>query len=92
MSKKLLKMPAAAPVLLGANTALAIAAGVAAVVGVSALHKRRAMAQARSAGSRGGHDDSQALRVGLLRVHVPQNFRCGLHGPGLSLAGWGLMR
>lgn len=83
MSKKLLKMPAsAAPgVLLGANTALAIAAGVAAVVGVSALHRRRVAAQ--SAASRGGAN-AQSVRVALLRMHVPQNFRCAPH----SLLTW----
>lgn len=74
MSKKLLKVPvgAAPAVLLGANTALAVAAGVAAVVGVSALHRRRLAAQeAATARARG----APGVRVGLLRIHVPQNFR-----------------
>ncbi|KAG7379696.1 hypothetical protein PHYPSEUDO_008262 [Phytophthora pseudosyringae] len=74
MEKKLQlpKLPpgvASAPVLSGASTALAIAAGVAAVVGVSALHKRAAArADARK-------KDDADIRVGLLRMHVPQNFR-----------------
>ncbi|CEG38591.1 bifunctional coenzyme a synthase [Plasmopara halstedii] len=58
-----------APVLSGAGSILAIIVGVAAVVGVSSLHKHAASCS-----------DAQKLkkadlRVGLLRIHVPQNFR-----------------
>ncbi|KAG6612628.1 Cytidylyltransferase (predicted) [Phytophthora cinnamomi] len=73
MEKKLQlpKLPAGvaggAPVLSGASTALAVAAGIAAVVGVSALHRRVAAGRSPSGGP--------SVRVGLLRVHVPQNFR-----------------
>jgi hypothetical protein len=55
-----------APVLSGTSTALAIVVGVAAVVGVSAFHKRRSDMPKKT-----GSD----VRVGLLRMHVPQNFR-----------------
>ncbi|KUF99775.1 Alcohol dehydrogenase 2 [Phytophthora nicotianae] len=58
-----------APVLSGASTALAIAAGVMAVVGMSTLHKRAATRS--DAHKKNGSD----IRVGLLRMHVPQNFR-----------------
>lgn len=58
------------PVLSGASTALAVAAGVAAIVGVSALHKRAASRSAES-----GKKVGPTVRVGLLRMHVPQNFR-----------------
>lgn len=75
MTKKLmlrLPVPApSAPVLMGSSTLLALAAGIVAVVGVSTLHKR---AQLLSAGPSGSSENVQ-VRVGLLRVHVPQNFR-----------------
>uniref|UniRef100_H3GXW1 Cytidyltransferase-like domain-containing protein n=1 Tax=Phytophthora ramorum TaxID=164328 RepID=H3GXW1_PHYRM len=71
MEKKLqlLKLPpgvVSPPVLSGAGTALAIVAGVAAIMGVSALHKRAAAVCDKNGPS---------VRVGLLRMHVPQNFR-----------------
>ncbi|KAF1780452.1 Rossmann-like alpha/beta/alpha sandwich fold [Phytophthora cactorum] len=58
-----------APVLSGASTAFAIAAGVVAVVGMSTLRKRAA--SRADAHKKNGAD----IRVGLLRMHVPQNFR-----------------
>lgn len=74
MTKKLmlrLPVPApSAPVLMGSSTLLALAAGIVAVVGVSTLHKRALLTAAASSSS-----DSVQVRVGLLRVHVPQNFR-----------------
>ncbi|KAG7400681.1 hypothetical protein PHYBOEH_004728 [Phytophthora boehmeriae] len=75
MEKKLAlpKLPpgiVGAPVLSGASTALAVVAGVVAVVGASALHKRVA---ARSVDGR--KKPGLSVRVGLLRMHVPQNFR-----------------
>lgn len=77
MTRKLMKLSAvagsggapAAP--LGTGSLLALVAGVAAVVGASALHKRRALAATSSASASGSQ-----VAVGLLRVHVPQNFRC----------------
>ncbi|KAL4140499.1 hypothetical protein PRNP1_014783 [Phytophthora ramorum] len=71
MEKKLqlLKLPpgvVSPPVLSGAGTALAIVAGVAAIMGVSALHKRAAAIFDKNGPS---------VRVGLLQMHVPQNFR-----------------
>ncbi|KAE9082829.1 hypothetical protein PF005_g16809 [Phytophthora fragariae] len=56
-----------APVLSSASTALAVVAGIAAIVGVSALHKR--------AVSRSDAQKKSGPSVGLLRMHVPQNFR-----------------
>ncbi|KAL3669668.1 hypothetical protein V7S43_005051 [Phytophthora oleae] len=70
--EKRLQLPKVPPpvvgVLSGASTALAIAAGVATVVGVTALHKR---AVARYDAQKKNTD----VRAGLLRMHVPQNFR-----------------
>lgn len=76
MVKKLMKLSSAPVIPLGASSVLAIAAGIAAVVGVSSLHKRRAERASTAAGSTGG-DASKATQVavGLLSVHVPQNFR-----------------
>ncbi|RLN50817.1 hypothetical protein BBJ29_002317 [Phytophthora kernoviae] len=59
-----------APVLSGASTALAVVAGVVAVVGVSALYKGAAV---RSIDIR--KKSGSSVRVGLLRINVPQNFR-----------------
>ncbi|POM80951.1 Cytidylyltransferase (predicted) [Phytophthora palmivora] len=56
-----------APVLSGASTAIAVVAGIAAVVGMSALRKRAA--------SRADTQKANGPDVGLLRMHVPQNFR-----------------
>ncbi|TMW60284.1 hypothetical protein Poli38472_000326 [Pythium oligandrum] len=84
MSKKLMsKMGTgvtSAPMPLGASTVIAIAAGIAAVVGVSTLHKRRVGAQQnetdRENGALTANGASNArVRVGLLRLHVPQNWR-----------------
>ncbi|KAK1936726.1 Phosphopantetheine adenylyltransferase 1 [Phytophthora citrophthora] len=61
--------PPVVGVLSGASTALAIAAGVATVVGVTALRKR---AVARADAQKANGPD---VRVGLLRMYVPQNFR-----------------
>ncbi|TYZ58469.1 hypothetical protein PybrP1_007987 [[Pythium] brassicae (nom. inval.)] len=77
MSRKVMKLSAVAgganaPVApLGAASVLAVVAGVAAVVGASALHKRRAAAATAAAAA----SDAAQVAVGLLRVHVPQNFR-----------------
>ena len=78
MVKKLMKLPGVgmngSPVVpLGTSSVLAIVAGVAAVVGMSTLHKHRA-AQSGSSGSNTGNTATQ-VAVGLLSVHVPQNFR-----------------
>lgn len=77
MVKKLMKLSSAPVIPLRASSVLAIAAGIVAVVGVSSLHKHRAERASAAAGSSGG-DASKATQVavGLLSVHVPQNFRC----------------
>ncbi|RLN02897.1 hypothetical protein BBJ28_00014952 [Nothophytophthora sp. Chile5] len=75
MEKKLLlpKMPpgvvGGASVLTGTSTALAVVVGIAAVVGVSTL--RKSVANRRNSRQAPGLN----VRVGLLRMHVPQNFR-----------------
>ncbi|KAF1329737.1 Cytidylyltransferase, partial [Globisporangium splendens] len=75
MVKKLMKLSAVgmsggAPVApLGTSSVLAIVAGVATLVGLSTLHKHRAASATSSTGS------GTQVAVGLLSVHVPQNFR-----------------
>ncbi|RLN95663.1 hypothetical protein BBJ28_00012713 [Nothophytophthora sp. Chile5] len=58
-----------ASVLTGTSTALAVVAGIVAVVGVSTL--RKSVANRRDSRQASGLN----VRVGLLRMHVPQNFR-----------------
>lgn len=75
MVKKLMKLSSAPVIPLGASSMLAIAAGIVAVVGVSSLHKRRAERASAAATSSGGASKATQVAVGLLSVHVPQNFR-----------------
>lgn len=85
MSKKLISkvtMGGSAPVLTGTNSILAMAAGIIAVVGVSAFHKRRLQRDRvgqesitmKSPAIKNASPSSQVF-VGLLCVHVPKNWR-----------------